>query len=148
MPEPKAKSTVDPHKKKAFGKRLKSARTTVGKTQEQVGEALGVNKVTVSSWELGNNFPDPLTLGRLAQLYGVTIDLLVWDDGVSMEAIRMAVQYDALPPPLRRKFDVMWTAYFQQAMDDGEVTAAIAKGTGPAPAPPPNMTVTKDKAKP
>ncbi|WP_421883228.1 helix-turn-helix transcriptional regulator [Methylibium sp.] len=147
MPEPKAKSTVDPDKKKAFGKRLKAARITASKTQEQVGDALGVNKVTVSSWELGNNFPDPLTLGRLAQLYGVTIDLLVWDDGISMEAIRVAVQYDALPSPLRRKFDVMWAAYFQQAMDDGEVTAAIARGTGPAPAPAPNKSSANDKAK-
>lgn len=131
MTESRAKATPDPDKKRAFGKRLKAARTNAGLTQAEVGEALGVNKVTVSSWELGHNFPDPLTLGSLAQLYGVTIDLLVWDDGISMNAIQVAVQYDALSASRKRQFDVMWAAIFQQAVEDGEVQKAILQGTGP-----------------
>lgn len=127
------KRADDASKKKAFGARLRAARTNAKLTQAQVGSELGVNKVTVSSWELGHNFPDPLTLGRLAKLYGVTIDLLVWDDGISVEAIQIAVQYEALTPAMRRTFNVMWAAYFQQAVDDGDVGAAIERGTGPIP---------------
>jgi transcriptional regulator with XRE-family HTH domain len=119
-----------PSAKQAFGKRLKAARTNRKLTQAKVGELLGVNKVTVSSWELGHNFPDPLMLGQIAKLYDVTIDLLVWDDGISMEAIQFAVQYDQLNDSLKRKFSAMWMAYFQQAVSDGEVEAQIDRGTG------------------
>lgn len=127
---PTFEADTPPTPKKAFGKRLKAARTTAKLTQAKAAENLGVNKVTVSSWELGHNFPDPLMLGDIAKLYGVTIDLLVWDDGISMEAIQFAVQYDQLNDSLKRKFAAMWSAYFQQAVTDGEVDAAIARGTG------------------
>lgn len=119
-----------PTPKQAFGKRLKAARTNARLTQAKAADQLGVNKVTVSSWELGHNYPDPLMLGDIAKLYGVTIDLLVWDDGISMEAIQFAVQYDQLNDSLKRKFSAMWMAYFQQAVSDGEVEAGIARGTG------------------
>lgn len=135
MPQKRVPQAVDdtgsqPTQKQAFGKRLKAARTIAKLTQAKAAESLGVNKVTVSSWELGHNFPDPLMLGKIAQLYGVTIDLLVWDDGISMEAIQFAVQYDRLNDSLKRKFGAMWSAYFQQAVTDGEVEAAIDRGTG------------------
>jgi transcriptional regulator with XRE-family HTH domain len=115
----------DSNRRKDFGARLKAARLNAGMTQVGAAAALDAKKATVSSWEIGNNMPDPLTLGRLAKLYGVTADLLIWDQAISMEAITFAVQYDALDDKQKRAFKAMWLAYFAQAKSDEEVGEAL-----------------------
>jgi transcriptional regulator with XRE-family HTH domain len=117
---------ADSQARRDFGLRLKAARLNAGMTQEAAAGELHAKKATVSSWEIGNNLPDALTLGRLAKLYGVTADLLIWDRAVSMEAIAFAVQFDALDDRQRRAFKAMWLAYFQDAKSDEEVGRAIA----------------------
>jgi transcriptional regulator with XRE-family HTH domain len=115
----------DGNVRKDFGSRLKAARLNAKMTQDAAAVALDAKKATVSSWEIGNNLPDPITLGRLAKLYGVTADLLIWDQAISMEAISIAVQYDALGDKQKRAFMAMWLAYFAQAKSDEEVGEAL-----------------------
>lgn len=114
----------------ALGERLRTARLQAGFTQEAAAVALtavGYKTGTkaIGAWEGGRNIPDSLVLRRLAKLYGTTADSLLWDEAVTIEAIRFAVQYDALNERNQRKFKAMWLAFFEVAKSDEEVEAAF-----------------------
>lgn len=102
-----------------------AARRARDLTQQEVADHFGVSKGTVSAWEKGGGVPDALRLARLAKLYRVTADSLLWDDALTMEAIQFGAQFDALTDRQRRTFRAMWLAYFEQAKTDGEVEAAM-----------------------
>lgn len=61
--------------------RLKMYRTQSGLTQEQLAEELGVSRQAVAKWERGESTPDLDSCVKLAELYGVTVDLLIRDIG-------------------------------------------------------------------
>lgn len=116
--------------RKALGRRLASARALAGYTLEGIAKALTgrghpIGRAAVGAWEVGRNVPDALWLKRIAKIYGTTLDALVWDEAISMEAIQFAVQYDALTEANRRKFRAMWLAYFEEAKTDAEVEKAM-----------------------
>lgn len=68
--------------KKAFGKRLRSAREGLGLTQAQLGALVGdFSQKTVSWWETGVAEPDIETLGRLAVVLTTTVGWLVAGEG-------------------------------------------------------------------
>jgi transcriptional regulator with XRE-family HTH domain len=104
-----------------LGGRLRAARTNVGLNDEEAAAAVGVAKGSIGAWEGGRAVPDAIMLGRLAKVYEVTSDALLWDEAISMEAIRFAVQFDNLGDRQQRAFRAMWMAYFEQAKSDGEV---------------------------
>lgn len=52
-------------------------RKRAGYSQKEVASALSVTTAAVSSWEVGRFMPDPQNLKALADLYGVTTDLLL-----------------------------------------------------------------------
>lgn len=54
------------------GHKLQALREAKGLTQRQVGQAIGVSTVTVSSYENGHGKPSGDILARLMVLYGVT----------------------------------------------------------------------------
>lgn len=60
-----------------LGQTLKAARQARGMTQLQLAEALYVTRQTVSNWENGRSEPDLETLGRIAELLGVELSLLL-----------------------------------------------------------------------
>lgn len=49
-----------------------------GYTQEQLAERLGVSRQAVAKWESGETLPDIGICAKLSQLYGTTIDALVY----------------------------------------------------------------------
>ena len=55
-----------------LGQRLRRARTRTPMTQAEVAENLGVIPQTVRNWESGKHEPPPLTIKKLATLYGVS----------------------------------------------------------------------------
>lgn len=61
--------------------KLKAARAAASLTQEAVAEALGVSRQTVSNWETGRTYPDILSVVRMSDLYGVSLDLLLKGEG-------------------------------------------------------------------
>ena len=65
-----------------IGAKLKKARLQAGMTQEQVAEALGVSRQTISNWENENIQPSIDMLIRLAKLFGVTTDYLLGLDAI------------------------------------------------------------------
>jgi transcriptional regulator with XRE-family HTH domain len=140
-------TTTDDPARKDVGLRLKAARELAGMTQQFVADAFGVGKGTVSAWETGGGDPGIYRLRRLAKLYDVTTDSLLWSNTPSRDAQKLAVAYDSLSDEQRRKFDAFWMAHFERAPDDEEVAASFRKQSGgryklpdpiadsPAPAP-------------
>lgn len=48
-------------------------------TQEQVAEALGISRQTVSNWENDRTYPDILSVIKMSDLYAVSLDHLLKD---------------------------------------------------------------------
>lgn len=49
-------------------------------TQEQLAEALNVSRSTVSSWEVGRNYPDLETIVAISYLFEISVDELLKGD--------------------------------------------------------------------
>ena len=59
---------------------LKHLRKSYGETQEELANALYLEKSTISQYENGSRKPDEEILKRIAKRYGVTMDLLLYED--------------------------------------------------------------------
>ena len=64
-----------------LGRRIQEARKAAGLSQESLGERLGVSRQAVSRWERDETMPDPDKIVVLADLFGVTTDYLLRQDG-------------------------------------------------------------------
>lgn len=60
-----------------LGERLRKCRRARELTQAELGRLLGLSKQTVSGYEAGLRNPDPDTLQRLADIFGVSTDYLL-----------------------------------------------------------------------
>lgn len=113
--------------RKALGRRLAAARKIAGfPSLQSVADRLTelgypIGKAAVGHWETGTNLPDAIWLRRLAKLYNTTLDALVWDDSISIEAIQVAAEFDGLTDEQKRGFRALWMAFFQQSVDDKNV---------------------------
>jgi len=63
-----------------IGAKLKKARLQAGMTQEQVAEALGVSRQTISNWENEKTYPDIISVIKLSDLYAVSLDHLLKEE--------------------------------------------------------------------
>ena len=59
---------------------LKHLRKSYGETQEELANALHLEKSTISQYENGSRKPDEEILKGIAKRYGVTMDLLLYED--------------------------------------------------------------------
>ena len=82
---------------KQFADRQREARVAAGKTQEQLGFALGITKSSVSAWENGRETPSFRLLPELRKHLGRSLDELIC--GVAPHEARQAVGEDALSYP-------------------------------------------------
>lgn len=95
--------------------RLREARKAKGLTQVEVSRIIGISQNGYSDWETGKNRVDARSLGRLAELYGVTVNYLLGIDendapakgvripvlgsvaaGIPIEAIQNIVDYEEI----------------------------------------------------
>jgi transcriptional regulator with XRE-family HTH domain len=60
-----------------LNERLKNLRLAKGMTLQQVGDAFGISKVSVSTWESGKTNPDHKKLEKLAELFGSSVNYLI-----------------------------------------------------------------------
>jgi transcriptional regulator with XRE-family HTH domain len=60
-----------------IGQKLTALRKGRGMTQEELSEAIGVTRQTISKWELDVSAPDLDYLCKLCDLFGVTADYLI-----------------------------------------------------------------------
>lgn len=110
-----------------FGMRLQAARRAAprrdgnrGYTQDEVADQFGVNKATVSAWETGRGAPDAFTLKALARLYEVSADALLWENSLSPAAMKIAAEYDHLPPSKQTMWHTLWLGFIAGAAPGGE----------------------------
>ena len=50
----------------SFGQRIRTRRTELGMTQQQLADLMFVSRRTIINWESGNSLPDISMLARLA----------------------------------------------------------------------------------
>ena len=73
-----------------IGSKIKAARVEKKFTQEQVAEVLGVSRQTISNWENGKSYPDIITVIKMSECYGVSLDYLLKGEE------KMSAYYDFL----------------------------------------------------
>ncbi len=94
-----------------IGARIAFYRRKKNMTQEKLAAELGITNQAVSKWELDLNCPDILSLPRLADLLGVTIDSLFGREAAPVPT--------AAPGP-----ELPWP-------DDGQLRAVLFRGRQP-----------------
>ena len=73
-----------------IGSKIKAARVEKKFTQEQVAEVLGVSRQTISNWENGKSYPDIISVIKMSDCYGVSLDYLLKGEE------KMSAYYDFL----------------------------------------------------
>ncbi len=63
-----------------FSEKITELRRRSGLSQEQLGEKVGVSRQAVSKWEMAQSVPDIDKIMALADLFGVSVDLLLKDE--------------------------------------------------------------------
>ena len=74
-----------------MGKRIAAGRKSLGLTQDQIAEKLGVTAQAVSKWENDQSCPDITMIPRLAELFGISTDELL---GVQRQEVHPAQLVD------------------------------------------------------
>ena len=79
-----------------LGQKITNLRKARGMTQEELSEAIGVTRQTISKWELDTSTPDLDYLCKLCDLFGVTADYLIRPE---REAVETAETAETAPSP-------------------------------------------------
>ena len=68
-----------------LAERLRQGRLQAGYSQQNIADALNVNRATYTYYETGKTSPDPVTLGKIARICGAPIEFFFEDedDGVT-----------------------------------------------------------------
>ena len=85
-----------------LGQKLTNLRKARNMTQEELSEAIGVTRQTISKWELDTSTPDLDYLCKLCDLFGVTADYLIRPEREAVETAETAPSPptgQAPPPP-------------------------------------------------
>lgn len=63
-----------------LGAKLKDARAAAGLTQGEAAEKLYVSRQTISNWENGKTYPDIVSVVKMSDLYGISLDRLLKEE--------------------------------------------------------------------
>ena len=119
----------------SIGQRIKRRRKELGFTQQQTGDAIGVNRVTVTNWEKGDSNPRGKNLSQLAQALQCDQDWILYGASIgrggmtaNMAALLATVKQDnpQEDPPASdhvkiRRFNVELSAGHGSFVDDERV---------------------------
>lgn len=75
---------------KKLGEKLQKARKSVGLNQVQVAETLGISRGTLINIEKGEVRVDVILLGKLANLYGYSLNHFIEGESTEVEDISFA----------------------------------------------------------
>lgn len=100
---------------KELGERIRAMRTNRGISQADLAEQLEVSRSAVAMWENGSRKPGLDTLEAMANIFGVAVNSLLWEDpeagpgarrvpvlgsipaGIPVEAIEDVIDWEELP---------------------------------------------------
>lgn len=90
-----------------IGQKIKSLRKTRGLTQDQLGQKLGVQRATISNYEIGRRSPHLNELQKIADILGVSLEYF----GVSSNEVhdliaRAKIIFENTEIPYQEKADV------------------------------------------
>lgn len=74
------------------GEKLRERRNTLHMTQDEVAEALGVTRQTISNWENGRSYPDIERIIRLSDIYQLSLDELLKGDNKMVHQLQKNTQ--------------------------------------------------------
>lgn len=78
-----------------IAKKIKILRKTRGYTQQQLADLLGVQRATISNYEIGRRSPHIKELARLAELLGVNLEYFgVTNDDVADLVAKARIVFD------------------------------------------------------
>lgn len=78
-----------------IAKKIKVLRKTRGYTQQQLADLLGVQRATISNYEIGRRSPHIKELARLAELLGVNLEYFgVCNDDVADLLAKARIVFD------------------------------------------------------
>ena len=103
-----------------IGERIKERRKAIGMTQDELSEATGANRVTISQYESGKYLPSVSALKRIAEALGTTPAALTGElesaeIPVTKEAKEMSGAIDKLGKEQRIKALEMMRVMFPHA---------------------------------
>ncbi|WP_298845928.1 helix-turn-helix transcriptional regulator [uncultured Clostridium sp.] len=79
-----------------LNERLKQARKNLGLSQEYVAEVMNMNRTTITSIEAGNRKVTAIELKSFSELYGVTINDLIYNEENKNETKMFARAFSSL----------------------------------------------------
>jgi len=81
-----------------FGQKLQTARINMHLTQQKLTDDFFITRQTVSSWENDNSYPDIMTLIKLSDYFGFSIDEILREDKqIRLFLDKKAVKNDLKP---------------------------------------------------
>jgi transcriptional regulator with XRE-family HTH domain len=126
---------VDPwtqQDREEFGRRLQLARLALDMTQASVMKQLEMGedkKGTLSAWEVGRTMPTAETVARLADLYQISADFLLFGEiGPSQDAIAFAEAYEALTAQEQDAFRALWYGWVNGKIRPPPELRALTRG--------------------
>lgn len=120
-----------------LGTNIRALRKAKGLTLEEVGNAVGIKRASVSAWESSDTRPDLDRLVSLARLFGVTVDYLLSGDATRPPTIPPAssdvwpfkvskARFDAMPVSERNRVD----RFLRDTVEDWESTVPESRKAG------------------
>lgn len=70
-----------------LGERIKICRQKIGISQEKVAELVGVSRQAVTKWEANQSAPNTENLFKLAEIFGVSVDILLESENETKQSI-------------------------------------------------------------
>ena len=61
----------------SFAENFKNARIKAGLTQQQVGDAIGLDRSAIAHYEMGDSMPNARNLQKICELMNITLDELL-----------------------------------------------------------------------
>ena len=60
----------------SFAENFKNARKSSGLTQQQVADALGLDRTSIAHYEMGDSMPNGRNFEKICELFNITFDEL------------------------------------------------------------------------
>ena len=77
----------------ALGERIKACRQSAGPSQEKIAELVGVSRQAVTKWEVNQSAPNTENLFKLAEIFGVTVEMLLASEDEDKESPAEQIYY-------------------------------------------------------
>ena len=97
-----------------IGSKLKSARNSIGLTQEQAAEALGVSRQTISNWENNKSYPDIISVIKMSDIYSVSLDHLLKEENSMKHTYQEFLEESTNTVRAKRRLEkiILFSTYF------------------------------------